>query len=154
MKFDHFVTDHVDVVHLPMRRGIAHWLRSDVVWIDAAGLPHRLPLAGYLSDGYSVPALLWSFIRGIHSYLPAYVHDIQYQTGVRKWLADRNIYCAMRSFDDSVYTCVKVYVGLTVGGWPAYNKHARLRAQGVDIVALRTAATIEEAREKAMQEYL
>jgi hypothetical protein len=154
MKFDHFVSDHAEVIHLPMRRGIAHWLRSDVVWIDAAGVPHRLPLAGYLSDGYSVPSFLWSFIRGIHSYLPAYLHDVQYQIGTPKGLADSNIYHAMRFCGDSVYTCSKVWIGLTVGGWPAYNRHARLRARGVDIVSMRMADNIDDARVKALQEYL
>lgn len=153
-EFGHFESDVCDVALLPGKRGIYHWLcKTPVYWWDTDGELHGVPV-NRISDGYSVPAILWSLIRGLKSMLPAYAHDEAYLLAcMSRSQADANLRAGIVATGGSWWTAWKVWAGVRLGGWIAWNRYARLRKKysQVAIESQHTAETLQEAREKAKQ---
>ena len=152
--FSSFITTSIPVTEIPGKGAVIHWLQANVKWRDVNGATHETPSFGYLSDGYSVPQCMWSLVRGVSSMLPAYLHDYNSQLGTPKWQSDCDLYYGLLDVNSPMWTAIKVWAGLQIGGWVAYNKYARMRAKGADIIAMRTALTLEDAERKAMQKYI
>lgn len=152
--FDHYENVNILAKLLQGQGCVVFWLQEPLAWFDTEGGFHNEPTAGYLSDGYSVPQCLWSLIRGLTSVIPGVKHDYDYQIGVPKMRADLDIYRGTISNGDSKYSAIKIFTGLFIGGHIAYNKYRCMRQEGVDIVALRTAHTVDEAVRKAKEKYV
>jgi len=146
MRFVSFVKPSINVTLVPGDGIVMHWLREDVKWMGDDGKIYSQPLKGFLSDGYSVPQCMWGLVRGIPSMLPAYVHDHAYQVGTPKGRADNDLYFGVLDVGGPWWTACKVWIGLKIGGWVAYNRYKRMREQGIDLVALHTAHPMEEVQ--------
>jgi len=82
---------------------------------------------GFITDFASVPRIVWSIYPPIGKYTKAaIVHDFLYweQQRSRKE-CDLIMHEAMRVSGCSWYTCQVFYDAVRIGGWVAFNRHAR-----------------------------
>lgn len=153
-KLDRYITDCPEVRTVPGRRGICYWLQEPLAWIDTDGEIHSIPL-GFVSDGYSVPPLLWGIIRGLRSLAPALHHDAQFLTGETRslMLANRNIYHGVVITDSGRYTAGKLYAGLFLGSWKPWYTYRILQAKHERdwLLNRQIATTLDEAKHIAME---
>lgn len=148
-ELSYFEKDTCTVVELIGKRGIYYWLQEPVTWFDVDADIHRVP-SGWLSDGYSVPEILWGLCRGLRSRLPAYSHDHAYvMHDMSRKQADANLRDGIISTGGNRWTAWKVWAGVRLGGWIAWNKYERMRKAGINLDKMFHADTIEEAKEKA-----
>lgn len=100
----------------------------EVVWYKDAVTYIEIP-AGFRSDLASVPRLVWALVSPWDIALEALFHDLLYQQQiVKRRVADQTLLSMME--DRRVPWLVRwtVYLGVRVGGWAAWRKHARENA--------------------------
>jgi hypothetical protein len=120
-----------------------YWITESIICADGTVIPR-----GFLFDGYSVPALLKSLIRRVPSLEPALRHDWDYVSGEKRSVADNRLYRDMVRSGASKYTAFKVWFGVRIGGWIAYN-HYRGMDQGC-LMEMHIAADRFEAQRKVI----
>jgi hypothetical protein len=113
-------------------------LRRDVIYVDDHCVEWIAP-KGMVSDGTSMPPILWPFLGHPFSgcrFKSSLIHDSAYQCALPE---DASIWRAMRSEDrkaaDDVYLEAMegeedkqreaIYRGVRLGGWWAWYRHAR-----------------------------
>lgn len=98
----------------------------ELVWYKDAVTYIEIP-AGFKSDLASVPRVLWSVLASPWDLaLPALFHDLLYaQQIVKRRVADQTLLSMME--DRGVPWPIRwtVYLGVRLGGWVAWRKHAR-----------------------------
>lgn len=123
-----------------------------------------------ISDGYSVPPLLWPAIRGLEDVVPALCHDEDYlRQRVSQRTADHDLHdgiiathlparessCIKKAFKAAQihYTSAKVLAGVRIGGHVAYHRYALLHERyGAEVLySYHYADNIEDAKLKAYQ---
>jgi len=162
-KFSHYKSDAVATQEVPGRKGIAYWLdREPVEWVDEDGGEHATP-RNIVTDGFSVPKVVWGILKWLDSRIPGFVHDPAYWLQYcSKALADYNIYAGVCSLAVGkkwhrrflIRRAARIiWAGLKVGGWLAWNRYkAQLELLGYEgVLALHTAETLDEARVIAKQ---
>lgn len=120
--------------------GEAHnlWVHMDVFsYIDQSGVRFSV-LPGAVTDGASIPRLLWSLIGSPmvdhRIFKAAAVHDQLYKSlgttyfepcRLTRAECDRVFYRALRAAGVSRTKAALYYLGVRVGGWAGWNRYAR-----------------------------
>lgn len=163
-KFSHFERTDYKIEKFQIGGKWYFWNAEPILWRDTDGVQHIIN-RGFISDGYSVPSPLWIVIRGLTSVLAAIWHDLAYLIGIQQDIADDGIRAGIiqthqpecwwpwyRRKIYSVrirYNAFKVWLGLRMGGGPAWRKYDAMRKAGIDVERNRYATSLEEAKEKA-----
>lgn len=104
-----------------------------LLYLDPRGRMWTVP-AGFITDGASIPAILWSLIGSPFTgdyRLPAIFHDCAYCTaGVRRGEADRMFYDAMREAGVSGLKAALMYAAVRIGGGAPYRAAQKRAEQG------------------------
>lgn len=144
-----FIPQNSHVIELSGKRGIVYWLQGSIRKYDNGMLVDALP-HGFLTDGFSIPPLLYGTIRGLKSRIPAYFHDMEYALGRKRSQADLNLFLANVAVGNGVYNALKIHAALMAFGWIAHNKHERRLAEaGYDPLKSRIATEIGQAEKLA-----
>lgn len=84
---------------------------------------------GFVSDGQSVPRILWRLldppISGV-TLTASIKHDFLYRYRyITRKEADKLYYHDLKSNGWPIYKCIIVYIGLRLFGWYAWNRHKK-----------------------------
>jgi len=119
------------------------------MWVDLKGNEHTIP-SGFVFDGYSVPPLARSFIRGLNSLKEAAAHDFGYLIqDIPRATTDFNLKKGIYLSTHRKWTSLKTYTVCRLAAWVAWDKHtANLERYGYEkLVDSRLAETLDEALE-------
>jgi len=140
-----FIPNHATVVELEGRRGIVYWLQGSIKKYEDGAMTDAVPF-GFLTDGFSIPALMYGTVRGLKSRIPAYFHDKDYALNKQRKKADLDLFRANIAVGNGVYNAFKIHVALLAFGWIAHNAHERrLMQQDYDPMKARVATEIGHA---------
>lgn len=95
----------------------------------SSGWRVRVP-KGEITDFASIPRMLWDILPPWGRYgKPAILHDHLYKTQeFTRAFSDAVLREAMDSLGVPAWQNILIYVGVRVGGWVAWNQHARENA--------------------------
>ncbi|MEH2489383.1 hypothetical protein V1280_005322 [Bradyrhizobium sp. AZCC 2230] len=111
-------------------------LTQPISWAPNANSPKDLQRVdvpkGFITDFASVPRIFWSVLPRDGTYLyPAIVHDYMYwNQSTSRDQADETLREGMQDFSVDPISLNAVYWGVRAGGWVAWNKNAKLKAEG------------------------
>lgn len=106
-------------------------LINDVI-IQLGTVPYLIP-AGFVTDGASVPRILWNIIPPFGQYnKAALLHDHLYKT--QKYprnVADQLFLDAMAALKVPRMERAAMYSGVRIGGWVSWNKYEKEIKAGI-----------------------
>ena len=97
---------------------------KDLSYTTKKGITHTV-LAGFVTDGASIPKILWSFIGSPFTGLykkPSLIHDKLYETQkVTRSYADKVFLEGRKDEGVAFWKRRSMYLGVRIGGWKPWN---------------------------------
>ena len=149
MKLDKFITNNPNIRVLTGPGKPYYWTCEVISWLDIDGNQHDIH-KGFVFDGYSVPQVARSFLRGLGSIKEAAAHDFGYLTQeLTRKNTDFNLKRGIYLATHRRWTSLKAYHACRLAAWVAWDKHKDdVERYGYEtIVASRLAETLDEALE-------